>query len=60
MFVVPLKAKQDPSSRRGIKGDFSDEEADDLNRSLDVTNYEDVGFETEETKLNDDDIFNCE
>ncbi|XP_059812609.1 solute carrier family 4 member 1b (Diego blood group) isoform X1 [Hypanus sabinus] len=47
--------QKDPSSPRGIEGHFSDEEEDDLDRTLEVASYEDVNFETEESKLNDDD-----
>ncbi|XP_069760820.1 band 3 anion transport protein-like isoform X2 [Narcine bancroftii] len=47
----------DTSSPRDIKGYFSDEEPDDLDRTLEVTSYEDIDFEDEETNLNDDDKF---
>ncbi|XP_038634886.1 anion exchange protein 2-like isoform X1 [Scyliorhinus canicula] len=48
-------AKKDPYSPRAIKGYFSDEEADDLNRTLEVASYEDVDFDSTEARWNDDD-----
>ncbi|XP_078385716.1 band 3 anion transport protein-like [Cetorhinus maximus] len=48
-------AKKDPYSPRAIKGYFSDEEADDLDRTLEVASFQDVDFDSTEARWNDDD-----
>ncbi|XP_043531109.1 band 3 anion transport protein-like isoform X2 [Chiloscyllium plagiosum] len=49
------KARKDPYSPRAIRGYFSDEETDDLDRTLEVASFEDVDFEPTENRWNGDD-----
>ncbi|XP_067869375.1 band 3 anion transport protein-like isoform X2 [Heterodontus francisci] len=49
------RAKKDPYSPRAIKSYFSDEETDDLDRTLEVASFEDVDFDSTEARWNDDD-----
>ncbi|XP_048416374.1 anion exchange protein 2-like isoform X2 [Stegostoma tigrinum] len=49
------KARKDPYSPRAIRGYFSEEETDDLDKTLEVASFEDVDFDPTENRWNGDD-----